>query len=217
MTDRSGLRLKAPSKASSVETRPARTKQMHAGLRVMTFHDLTALDRWLERQTADAPPIWLKLRKKVPGRKFLTRQEAIDAALCHGWIDGHVLSHDARSYIVRFTPRRARSLWSQINRERAIVLLREGRVQAKGVAQIDAARADGRWAAAYAPASTVKLPADLQEALDADLEAAMHFQALGKAARYAVLHALETVKKRETRERRIKTFIANSNKVKKTD
>ena len=128
----------------------------------------------------------------MPGRKFLTRQEAIDAALCHGWIDGQVLSHDASSYIVRFTPRRVRSMWCQINRERAIVLLTEGRVQARGVEQIDAAKADGRWAAAYAPASTVKLPEDFQEALDADPEAAMHFEALGKGARYAVLHALET-------------------------
>lgn len=191
MTDRSGLRRQTPGDG----TRPARMKQMHAGLRVMTFHDLPALERWLERQTAHAPGIWLNLRKKVPGRKFLTRQEAVDAALCHGWIDGHVLSRDASSYIVRFTPRRARSLWSEINRERAIVLLREGRVQVRGMAQIDAAKADGRWAAAYAPASTVTLPVDLQEALDANPEAARHFEALGKAARYAVLHALETVKK----------------------
>ncbi len=199
------------------ETRPARTKQIHAGLRVMTFHDSLALDRWLERQTADASGIWLKLRKKVPGRKFLTRQEAIDAALCHGWIDGQVFSYDASSYIVRFTPRRVRSIWSQINRERALFLLREGRMQPRGAMQIDAAKADGRWAAAYAPASTVKLPGDFQEALDANPEASMHFEALGKGGRYAVLHALETVKKRETRERRIETFIKDSKKVKKTD
>lgn len=190
---------------------------MREGLILKAFHDQASLERWLMCQKVDAPGIWLRLQKKAPGQTFLARQEAIDAALCHGWIDGQALKHDESSYLIRFTPRRPRSIWSQINRERAIHLMSEGRMQPRGIAQIDRAKSDGRWARAYAPASTVQLSNEFQAALKLHPEAASYFKSLKRAARYAVLHALETVKKPETRERRIKAFIIEAAKMRNTD
>jgi uncharacterized protein YdeI (YjbR/CyaY-like superfamily) len=149
----------------------------------------------------------LRLAKKASGIVSVSKSEAIDAALCHGWIDGQLDRYDTNSWLIRFTPRRPRSKWSEVNIRRAAVLIAEGRVTVAGQAEIDAAKADGRWDAAYAPASTAAIPDDLQVALDANPQAAAFFATLKGANRYAVLHRIATVKLAETRARKIVQFV----------
>lgn len=178
-----------------------------AGLPIIAFNDRAALERWLEAQPANSSGLWIKLAKAGSGIASVTKAEAIDAALCHGWIDGQLDKHDDAFWLVRFTPRKARSKWSRVNRARAEELLAAGRVRPRGLAQIEAARADGRWDAAYAPASKAEVPADLQAALDRSPEAAAFFATLTGANRYAILYRIETAKKPETRARKIARFI----------
>ena len=185
-----------------------RVSEQRDGLPVLTFRNGESFEEWLEHQPADSVGAWLKLRKKSAGGPGLTKGEAIDAALCHGWIDGQLDKCDDECWLVRFTPRRARSKWSQVNRRRATELLEEGRVRKSGLAQIDAAKSDGRWVAAYAPASTAKIPADLQDALNASPQAAKFFANLKGANRYAILYRIASVKRPETRARKIAEYVA---------
>jgi uncharacterized protein YdeI (YjbR/CyaY-like superfamily) len=182
--------------------------EQRGGLPIIAFNDLPALERWLEAQPADSPGLWIKLAKAGSGIASVTKAEAIDAALCHGWIDGKLDKYDDAFWLVRFTPRKARSKWSQVNRARAEELLAAGRVRPRGLAQIEAARSDGRWEAAYAPASKAQVPVDLQAALDRNPKAAAFFATLTGANRYAILYRIEAVKKPETRARKIADFIA---------
>lgn len=179
-----------------------------AGLPIVAFPDASALDRWLEAQTLDSPGVWIKVAKAGSGIASVSRAEAIDAALCHGWIDGQLDRYDDRQWLIRFTPRKARSKWSEINRRRATELIEAGRMRPGGQAQIDAARSDGRWDAAYAPASKAEVPADFQAALDLSPEAAAFFATLTGANRYAILYRIGSVKKQETRARKIAGFVA---------
>jgi uncharacterized protein YdeI (YjbR/CyaY-like superfamily) len=178
------------------------------GLPVLGFVSYEAFDRWLAEQPRTASGLWLKLAKQASGSPSITKTDAIDAALCHGWIDGQLDRFDAGHSLVRFTPRRARSKWSRINRDRAERLMAAGKMAPSGVAEVEAARADGRWTAAYEPASTAQVPADLQTALDADPAAAAFFATLRSANRYAVLYRIGTVKRAETRARKIAEFVA---------
>lgn len=182
--------------------------EVRAGLPVLAFRDGEGFERWLEVQPADAAGAWLKLPKKSASVTGLTKAEAIDAALCHGWIDGQLDKYDDHYWLVRFTPRKARSKWSQMNKRRATELVAEGRMRTSGVAQIEAAKADGRWVAAYAPASSAEVPADLQNALDANPHAAKFFAALKGANRYAILYRISSVKRPETRARKIAEYVA---------
>jgi uncharacterized protein YdeI (YjbR/CyaY-like superfamily) len=179
-----------------------------AGLPIIAFNDLAALERWLEAQPADSPGLWIKLAKAGSDIASVTKAEAIDAALCQGWIDGKLDKYDDSFWLVRFTPRKARSKWSQVNRARAEELIEAGRMRPEGLAQIEAARTDGRWDAAYAPASKAQVPPDLQSALDQSPDAADFFATLTGANRYAILYRIETAKKPETRARKIAAFIA---------
>lgn len=179
-----------------------------AGLPIIAFRDPAALERWLEAQPANSPGFWLKLARAHSGIESVTKAEAIDAALCHGWIDGQLDKYDDASWLIRFTPRKARSKWSQVNRARAEELLAADRVRPNGLAQIEAAKTDGRWDAAYAPASKAQVPADFQAALDQSPQAAAFFATLTGANRYAILYRIEAVKKPETRARKIAGFIA---------
>ena len=179
-----------------------------AGLPVLAFADAAALERWLEAQPARSPGLWIKFAKAGSGLQSVTKSEAIDAALCHGWIDGQLDKYDDEHWLIRFTPRKARSKWSQVNRTRATELLESGRMRPGGLAQIEAAKADGRWDAAYAPASTAEVPADLQAALDQNPKAAAFFATLTGANRYAILYRIGAVKKLETRARKIADFVA---------
>lgn len=182
--------------------------KMHHGLPIMSFATPEDMARWLDAQTGDAPGMWLRLRKKGSAVASVTKPEAIDAALCHGWIDGQIDKYDADSWLVRMTPRRPQSKWSLVNRTRALELVAAGRMHASGQAEIDKAKTDGRWDVAYAPASTIEVPPDLRAALEASPQAAAFFTTLKGANRYAILYRIGVVKKAETRARKIAEFVA---------
>lgn len=179
-----------------------------ASLPILGFPNSAAFVSWLGNQPTTTPGLWLKIAKQGSGIPSLTKAEAIDAALCHGWIDGQLDKYDAQYWLTRFTPRKARSKWSEVNRTRAIELIEAGRMTAAGLAEIEAAKADGRWDAAYAPASRATVPPDLQAALDANTKAARFFATLTGANRYAVLYRIGAAKKAETRARKIENFVA---------
>ena len=182
--------------------------EMRSGLPILGFADVAALDHWLADQPRDAAGLWIKLAKKGSGVASVSKAEAIDAALCHGWIDGQLDPYDAAHWLIRFTPRKPGSKWSLVNRTRALELVEQGRVRYAGLAQIDAAKADGRWDAAYAPASTAEVPPDLAAALAENPKAATFFATLTGANRYAILYRIGAVKKTETRARKIAGFVA---------
>jgi uncharacterized protein YdeI (YjbR/CyaY-like superfamily) len=182
--------------------------EVRSGLPIIGFTDQKELEDWLAGQPADSVGVWIKFAKKGSGKSSLSRAEAIDAALCYGWIDGQLNTYDDTHWLVRFTPRKPRSKWSEVNRTRALQLIEEGQMHRTGLAQVNAARADGRWNAAYAPASTVEVPPDLQAALDQSPRAAAFFATLTGANRYAILYRIGAVKKPDTRARKISTYIA---------
>jgi len=184
------------------------SSEMRAGLPILAFADAGTFEDWFKRAPADSPGLWLRLAKDGSGHASLSKAEAIDAALCHGWIDGQLNPYDEDWWLIRFTPRKPQSKWSQKNRARAEQLIAEGRMAAAGLAAVDAARADGRWDAAYASASKAEIPPDLQEALDANPAAAAFFATLTGANRYAVLYRIGAVKRAETRARKIADFVA---------
>ena len=177
-------------------------------LQILAFASLDEWEAWLAAQPADSPGVWLKLGKKSAGVPSVTMPEAIDGALCHGWIDGQIGRFDEHWYVTRFTPRRRRSLWSDVNRRNVQRLIEAGRMQPAGLSQVEAAKADGRWDAAYAPPSRAEPPEDLQRALDAEPRAKAFFETLKGANRYAVIYRVRTAKKPETRARRIAQFVA---------
>ena len=188
--------------------RDLKTEDMRAGLRILAFADARAFEAWLESQGPTAPGLWLKLAKKGAPEPTLGRSEAIDVALCHGWIDGQLDAYDNHYWLIRFTPRKPRSKWSELNRERATELIAEGRMRPAGLAQIEKAKSDGRWDGAYAPASRVEASPDLAAALDANPKAAAFFATLTGANRYAILYRIGAVKTPEARARKIAQFVA---------
>jgi uncharacterized protein YdeI (YjbR/CyaY-like superfamily) len=184
-----------------------KTAELHHGLPVLDFADGAGFERWLKANALKADGIWMKMARKGAGRKTLAKAEAVDAALCYGWIDGQLDAYDDRHWLIRFTPRTPRSKWSRLNRTRATELVAEGRMRRPGQVQIEAAKADGRWEKAYASASTAEVPDDLAAALKANPRAAAFFAGLKGANRYAILYRIGAVKKAETRARKIAHFI----------
>jgi uncharacterized protein YdeI (YjbR/CyaY-like superfamily) len=180
--------------------------ELHKGLPALAFPDQAAFEAWLADQPRDHPGLWLKLAKKGSGIPSVTQSEMVDACLAHGWIDGLINAFDERFYVVRCTPRKARSKWSEINVGRAEALIAAGRMTPAGLAEVDRAKADGRWAAAYQPASRMTVPSDLQAALDADPAAAGAWAALDGANRYAVLYRLHDAKP-EARPRKLADMV----------
>jgi len=177
-------------------------------LPVLAFKSQQAWDAWLASQPADSQGLWLKLVKKSSGIASVSKPEAIDAALCHGWIDGQIDSLDDTYWLVRFTPRRSTSKWSEKNRARALQLVALKRMRLAGRNEIERAKKDGRWAAAYAPQSTAEVPDDLRAALARNKKASAFFETLNGANRYAILYRIHNAKKPETRVARIEKFIA---------
>jgi uncharacterized protein YdeI (YjbR/CyaY-like superfamily) len=177
-------------------------------LPVIAFPSRAQWEAWLAAQPTNSKGLWLKLAKKTSGIAGVSRQEAIDAALCHGWIDGQLDKFDEDFWLIRFTPRKPRSKWSGNNRSRAIELMAEDRMTPAGLQEIERAQADGRWDAAYAPQSTAAVPDDLQKALDAAAPAKRLFEELDSTNRYAILYRVHNAKKPETRARRIETYVA---------
>jgi uncharacterized protein YdeI (YjbR/CyaY-like superfamily) len=177
------------------------------GLPVLDFADAQAWESWLAAQGGNARGVWLKIAKAGNTDSSLTKTQAIDTALCHGWIDGQIDKYDEVWFLTRFTPRKRTSKWSENNRKRAEQLVAEGRVTPAGLAEIEAAKADGRWDSAYAPASAAEEPEDLKTALDAEPAARAFFDTLTGANRYAILYRVQTAKKPETRAARIEKFV----------
>lgn len=177
-------------------------------LPIRAFASLKAWEAWLEAQPKTSRGVWLKLAKKSAKTASVSRQEAIDGALCHGWIDGQLDKFDESWWLIRFTPRKPGSKWSGKNRDRAFALMEEGRMTAVGLHHIEQAKLDGRWDAAYAPQSTATIPDDLDAALARDKKAKSFFATLDSANRHAILYRVHTAKKAETRARRVETFVA---------
>lgn len=174
---------------------------------ILAFEDEAAFAAWLEQRHADSPGIWLRLAKANSGLKSVTYAEAIDAALCYGWIDGQKRPGDDTTWLQKFTPRRAKSIWSTINREKAEKLIASGKMAAAGRREVERAKADGRWDAAYAGQRSMSVPDDFQAELDRNEAAKAFFATLNSANRYAILFRIETAKKPETRAKRIRQFI----------
>ncbi len=194
----------APKPASKPTPAPVAA----ADLAPVRFATAKAWDTWLRKNATSSDGVWLLFAKIGADAPTITYPQAIEAALCHGWIDGQKKSFDAQHWLQRFTPRRARSLWSKINCGKALALIESGRMQPSGQAQVDAAKADGRWDAAYEGARTSTVPADLQAALDAAPQAAAFFATLNATNRYAVLWRVQTAVKPETRAKRIGVLVA---------
>jgi len=164
-------------------------------------------ERWLDAEHASSDGVWLKFAKKGSGVTTVVYAEAVDVALCFGWIDSQVMTLDERFYLQKFTPRRARSKWSKINVEKIEALTKAGRMRPAGLEQVELAKADGRWKAAYSSPANTTEPPDLKKALKASPKAAAFWANLNKSNRFAVIYQLEDAKKPETRERRLAKFI----------
>ncbi|MFG3044524.1 YdeI family protein [Streptomyces sp. NPDC048241] len=177
-------------------------------LEIVAFESAEAFETWLGENHAASPGIWLKLRKKGAGIVALDYAQALDVALCHGWIDGQKGKFDDEWWLQRFTPRTPRSRWSKVNRDKVAALTEQGRMRPPGQAEVDRAKADGRWEAAYAGSRTATVPDDLAAALTADPAAAEFFETLDRQNRYAILYRVQDAKKPETRARRIEKFVA---------
>ena len=175
----------------------------------MRFASAAAFEDWLEHEHARSDGIWLEIAKKDNPVPSITYLEAVEVALCFGWIDGQLKRGPEDGwYQQRFTPRRARSRWSQINVGRAEALIAAGRMRPAGLAEVERAKADGRWADAYAPPSKMEVPDDLRAALDAAPAAAATFATLTRSQRYSILWRIHDAKRPETRARRIAKFVA---------
>jgi uncharacterized protein YdeI (YjbR/CyaY-like superfamily) len=176
-------------------------------LPVEEFASARAWERWLAKHHGTAAGLWLKIAKKGTGVVTVDVTDAIEVALCYGWIDGLRHAHDDTYFRQRFTQRKPRSKWSQINRNRVEALIAAGRMRPAGQAQVDAAKADGRWDAAYAGARTIEVPDDLTRALRRNARARRAFEGLDSANRYAILFRIHDAKRPDTRARRIEQFV----------
>ncbi len=174
---------------------------------VLGFGSAAEWDGWLTEHHADSPGVWLKIPKKGSGTTGVAYPDALGVALCHGWIDGQKGRLDDGYWLQRFTPRRAGSKWSRINTEQASALIEAGRMRPAGLREVERARADGRWAAAYEPQSSAAVPEDLARALDGNAAARAFFEDLDRANRYAILYRVAEAKRPETRARRIAAFV----------
>jgi len=178
------------------------------GLPVVSFASAGEWEEWLEEHHAGSPGLWIKIGKQGSGIDSVRYPEVLESALCFGWIDGRREALDKRFFLQRFTPRRPRSKWSKINREKAERLLAEGRIRPAGLAEVKRAQADGRWDAAYESQRRMPVPDDLQRELDARPSAEAFFSQLNSQNRYSILYRLHDAKKPETRARRLAKFVA---------
>ena len=174
---------------------------------ILEFKSQAAFERWLAKQHAKSDGIWLKIAKKASGVKTVDYPEAVEASLCYGWIDGKVKRFDDDYYIQWFTPRRARSKWSKINVGKAEGLIAAGKMKAPGLAEVERAKTDGRWAAAYPSPKAARVPPDLAKALRSKPKAKAFFETLTKSQRYSILFHIQDAKRAETRERRIQKHV----------
>ncbi|KAF5013550.1 hypothetical protein FDECE_449 [Fusarium decemcellulare] len=189
-------RIRAPTPATRVPD-----------LESQLFDTPAAWESWLDDNHATNAGLWLRIAKKGSGVTSVTYDQALDVALCFGWIDGQRKALDAQHFTQRFTPRRRGSLWSKRNVNKVAPLIEDGRMRPAGQAEIDAAMADGRWERAYSSSSNADVPKDFQAALDDNEAAGEFFKTINRTQRYSFLQRLETAKKPETRQRRIEQYV----------
>jgi len=175
---------------------------------VLLFSAPAEWTAWLEQHHSAAPGVWLRFAKKGSALASISYAQAVEAALCFGWIDGQARSHDEDSWLQKFTPRGRKSIWSKINRDRVAALLESGRMRPAGLAAVESARADGRWERAYDSPGASTVPEDFQAALDRSPEAKAFFATLKSQNRYGILFRIQTAVKPQTRARKIEQFIA---------
>jgi uncharacterized protein YdeI (YjbR/CyaY-like superfamily) len=180
---------------------------MAANPPVKSFASQAAWERWLDRNHGNEEGVWLKVAKKASGKRTVTVPEALEIALCFGWIDGQRKAFDEDHFLQRFTPRRRRSRWSKINRDSATALIERGKMRPPGLAEVERAKADGRWAAAYDSPSRIQPTPELLAALEASPKAKALFEELDSQNRYAILYRVHDAKRPETRTRRIEKFV----------
>ena len=191
------MKTKAPKRGSGADP----------DVPIRAFKDAGAWDAWLAKNQNTADGVWMRIAKKASGTKSITYPEAVEIALCHGWIDGLKRPESDTAWLQRFTPRRQKSFWSQINREKALALIESGHMKPAGLAEIERAQRDGRWDAAYASPKSATMSADFKNELDRHPKAKAFFKTLSKTNSYAILWRIQTAVKPETRERRIRDFI----------
>ncbi len=176
-------------------------------LPIISFETQQDWERWLTEHHTEIEGLWLKIAKKEAGISSVNYAEALESAICYGWIDGQKASFDDKYWLQKFTPRRAKSIWSKVNCTKALALIAEGRMQPAGLRQVELAQADGRWEAAYESQSKITIPDDFQRELDNNPKAQAFFTTLNSVNRYAILFRIQTAKKPATRSARISTFI----------
>jgi uncharacterized protein YdeI (YjbR/CyaY-like superfamily) len=175
--------------------------------KVLSFKTAKELEKWLAKNHDTCKGIWLRFFKKDSGEKSITYHEALDEALCFGWIDGQLNKYDAASWIHKFTPRGPKSIWSKRNTNHAERLIAADKMRPSGLAEVEKAKADGRWAKAYDSPAEMKIPDDFMKELSKNKKAKIFFDSLNKANKYAIAWRLQTAKKQETREKRIKAIL----------
>jgi uncharacterized protein YdeI (YjbR/CyaY-like superfamily) len=176
-------------------------------LPILEISDQAGWEEWLEQSHDSSSGVWLKIAKKGSPVATVSRPDALDSAICFGWIDGQGAAHDESFWLQRFTPRTPRSKWSQINRDKAAYLIAAGRMRPAGLRAVEAAKSDGRWDAAYPAQSAATVPDDLQQALEQNPKAKAFFETLSAVNRYAFLYRLHGVKRPENRVKRIENYI----------
>jgi uncharacterized protein YdeI (YjbR/CyaY-like superfamily) len=188
-------------------TKSSMNKTARAGDEIVLFATPEDWVTWLAQHHATSEGLWMRLAKKGCGLQSVTYAQALEVALCYGWIDGQKRGDSEQAWLQRFLPRSAKSIWSKLNREKAMALIACNRMKPAGLAAIEAAKEDGRWAAAYDSPKGAKVPDDFAAALSANPRAKEFFATLNGANRYAVLFRIQTVKKAETRARKIQEFV----------
>lgn len=186
---------------------PTSTKTPATPLATLRCKDTQAFTQWLAKHHVSSAGVWLQIAKKDSGLASITYAEALEVALCQGWIDGQKNAMDAQYFLQKFTPRRARSTWSKINCAKALALMESGAMQPAGLAEVERAKADGRWDAAYDAQSKMTVPDDLAALLAKSPKSKAFFESLDSRNRFAILFRLQTAKKVETRERRLVKFV----------
>jgi uncharacterized protein YdeI (YjbR/CyaY-like superfamily) len=174
---------------------------------IAQFQSTTQWDKWLAKNYSRSNGIWIRFFKKASDVSSINTSDALDVALCYGWITGQARPYDERSWLGRFVPRRPKSIWSKINTKRAETLILQGRMKPPGLKQVQQAKRDGRWDRAYSPPSTAKLPEDFIKALQNNKEAEAFFRTLNRANIYSVVFRLENAKNEESRRMKIKQMI----------
>ena len=187
---------------------------MKDNIPVILFETEEEWGKWLENNI-DAPGVWVRISKKGSGITSISYQQAVDVGLCYGWIDGQKKKYDEKTFIQRFTPRKPKSNWSKINKEKALLFIAEGKMKPAGLATIENAKKSGAWENAYESQTTIKIPEDFQKLLDRNKLAKEFFETLNSVNRYAILYRLQSARNPETREKRLNQFIDMLNKKEK--